>query len=465
MAFRLSDEEVILATGATRSGPEHQPDFGEVCTDSRAINPSSLFVALKGERFDAHAFLKEAAKRGAAGLVIHRHTAREAIPLGVAVYEVDDTLVALGQLARLHRRKFSIPLGAVTGSNGKTTTKELIASILSVRGPCLKTHGNLNNEIGLPLTLFGLEEAHVAGIVEMGMNHAGEIARLTAIAEPTAGLITVVQPAHLEGMGSLEGIALAKTELFRGLPASATAVINADDALIRNQAGGLACRTLTFGRSEGSDITLGATVARGRAGQLVSIAYRGKTYDVALQLVGAHNASNAAGAFALAVALGFEPDECVIGLNRARAHHRRLEILSAPRSVTVIDDCYNANPASMREGLRTLAQLAAGTRAVAVLGDMLELGAHEVDAHVELGKEAAAAAAVVAFFGPRTQVSAEVAAKISGSAVRHFDDVDKLWKWLEAELHAGDVVLVKGSRGMRLERVVDVLTGQTSGGH
>jgi UDP-N-acetylmuramoyl-tripeptide--D-alanyl-D-alanine ligase len=464
MAVRFSDEQVQQATGATRTRIGGRASYDAVCTDSRSVSRGALFVALEGERFDGHEFVQEAAEAGAAGLLVKRGRALKLLNTEVAVYEVDDTLAALGALARFHRLRFKVPVGAVTGSNGKTTTKELIAAILETRGPALKTQGNLNNEVGVPLTLFDLEPRHVAAIIEMGMNHAGEIARLTNIAQPDAGLITVVQPAHLEGLGSIDGVARAKGELFRGLGGLATAVVNLDDERIVRQAKEVKARRLTFGRAERADVRLTKVQTSGRDGLAMTVGYEGRAYDVALRLVGDHNAMNATGAFALALALGYSPEECVRGLESAQAHARRLQLHDAPGGVLVIDDCYNANPASMEAALRTLEQLASGKRAVAVLGDMLELGDDEISAHLRLGNVAAAHASVVAFFGPRSKQAWAEATRTLGGAAVHFEDIDRLNEWLKSELKSGDVVLMKGSRGMRLERAVSAVTGAAAGG-
>lgn len=476
MTARFTDSEVMQATGAQRVQPGRGVAFEAVCTDSRALVPGCLFVALKGERFDAHDFLDEVVKSGAAGILVSLSLPQRGEGRGegpawadgrVAVYEVKDTLHALGRLARFHRDRFKIPLCAVTGSNGKTTTKELISSILSMRGPALKTQGNLNNEIGVPLTLFNLEPTHVAAVIEMGMNHAGEIARLTDIARPDAGLITIVQPAHLEGLGSIEGVANAKGELFHGLPATATAVVNLDDARVAAQSQGIGSKRLTYGRAEGAQVRLVSVEQQGREGLSLRITYAGKEYSAALRLVGDHNAMNATGAFATAIALGYSPEECVRGLEAASAHARRLQILDAPHGVTVVDDCYNANPASMQAALRTVEELASEGRAVAVLGDMLELGAEETHEHTQMGVTASDRVELLALFGPRMKGAYAQAQKKLGARVKHFDDVDALVAWLSPQLKADDFVLVKGSRGMRLERVVAALTGTQaqSGGH
>ena len=462
MAVRFTDDQVVAATGASpRAGARGAYDG--ICTDTRALTPGCLFVALKGERFDAHDFLADAARGGAAGVVVQR--GRQAtVPSGTAVFEVDDTLAALGALGRAWRDRFDLPLGAVTGSNGKTTTKELIAAILETRGPALRTQGNLNNEVGVPLTLFGLEPRHVAAIVEMGMNHPGEIGRLTRIARPRAGLITVVQPAHLEGVGSIEGVARAKGELFFNLERSAVAVVNLDDPRVAEQGRLSGARTLTFGTADAADVRLLQVASLGRDGLALRIRADGKDHEVALRLLGEHNALNATGAFALALALGYRPEECVRGLGAARAFNRRLELHPAPGGVTVVDDCYNANPASMSAALKTARGLAQGGRAVAVLGDMLELGEDEAARHAELGAEAAEAVHLLAFLGPRSRGGHARAAARLGAAAAHFEDPQALVDWLRPRLEEGDVVLVKGSRGMRLERVVDALVGHATGG-
>ena len=466
MAIRLSEEQVLKATGATRSRIGARASYQAVCTDTRHIVQGCLFVALKGERYDAHDFLFQAAEGGASGLLVEKGKEHKLPGPDVAVYEVDDTLVALGALAHFHRTRFKKPIGAVTGSNGKTTTKEMVAAILATRGPALHTEGNLNNEIGVPMTLFNLEPRHVAAIVEMGMNHAGEIARLAAITEPDAGMITVIQRAHLEGLGSIEGVAAAKGELFAGLKPGATAVINLDDPRIPEQAAriGPGVKSLTYGRAENAQVRLSTVEMHGRDGLAIVITYEGKQWPIALNLIGDHNAMNATGAFAMSIALGFSPNECVRGLEAAQAHARRLQVVTGLNGVTVIDDCYNANPASMGAALDALSGLSVESRAIAVLGDMLELGAGEAAEHSQLGVKASDQTQVIAFFGERMKIAHMQALKKLKTNARHFLELEPLLAWLKTELHAGDVVLVKGSRGMKLERVVEALTGIAAAG-
>ncbi len=462
---RFSDAEVMAATGAQKVHAGEITSFVGVSTDTRALSHGMLFVALKGEKFDAHDFLPDAMKAGASALVVERIPEGVKWSDGVTVFLVPSTMKALADLARFHRDRFHVPIVAITGSNGKTTTKELTHAILSTRGAALKTHGNLNNEIGVPLTLFNLDESHVAAVIEMGMNHKGEIARLTDIARPDAGLITIVQPAHLEGVGSIEGVAEAKGELFHGLTDDATAVVNIDDERIANQAKSLRCRKLTWGRHADAEVRLKSVQMQGRDGLSLTISYQGEDHDVALRLVGDHNAMNATGAFALALSIGYSPLECARGLEAAQAHARRLQIVPAPNKVTVVDDCYNANPASMEAALRTVDDLAVDGRAVAVLGDMLELGSEEAAEHARMGVVASNHVEVIAFFGPRMKLGHAQAVKQLGEKARHFEDIGELTTWLNTQLQPRDYVLVKASRGMKLERVVAALTGTAQGAH
>jgi UDP-N-acetylmuramoyl-tripeptide--D-alanyl-D-alanine ligase len=437
-----------------------------VSTDTRRIAPGSLFVALAGERFDGHAFLAEAAAKGAAAAVVSEAWVARGEAAPFPVLAVRDTLAALGALARHHRRRFGIPLIGVTGSNGKTTTREMIGAILGTRGPALKTEGNLNNEIGVPLTLLGLGPEHARGVVEMGMNHPGEIARLAAMAEPQVGVVTFAGPAHLEHMGSVDGVADAKAELYFALPANGIAVANADDPrmLRRAQACGRAVITFSAVRGKG-DVSVLDVLEHDERGLRFTLAIGNREVEIRTPLVGLHNACNAAAAAAATLSLGFSDREIAEGLRAARAVGRRLRIERLPSGVTLVDDCYNANPASMTAALATLADLAqGGGRAVAVLGDMLELGPGEADAHARLGEEAARVAALYAAFGPRSRGGAEAARAAGAAEVFHTEDLPALVAWVAERLRPGDVVLVKGSRGMKLERLVEALGGASPAG-
>ncbi len=480
LSARFSAAEILRAAGArTRTGAGRD-DFEGVSTDTRRLPPGSLFVALKGERFDGHDFLAEAAAKGAGGAIVRRGTAPPPGAAGFALLEVDDTLAALGALARLHRSRFSIPVGAVAGSNGKTTAKEMAAAILRTRGPALATEGNLNNEVGVPLTLLGLEPTHGAAVVELGMSHPGELARLTAIARPTAGLVTLVAEEHLEFLKDLEGVAEAEGELYRGLETGTVAVVNADDPRCVAQAerSGSGVKKIFFGKGPGVDVRLLRVTPLGTEGQEIilegeegeggagRVRLAGKLprsrgqRSVRISFVGEHNAMNAVAAAALVRALGYSFDEISLGLAAARPFAHRSRIVRTASGLVLLDDCYNANPSSMGAALATLGALAAGGRRVAILGDMLELGEAEAREHRALGERAASAADLAAFLGPRSEGAYEAARArgLPAACAGHFTEVEPLVAWMRRLLRPGDTVLVKGSRGMKLERAVEALT-------
>jgi UDP-N-acetylmuramoyl-tripeptide--D-alanyl-D-alanine ligase len=461
-APRFTAEELAQAAGGRWIGS--LPTVAEgVSTDTRTIAAGSCFVALKGERFDGHDFLAQAARAGAACAVVAGSRAASG-PAGLPLLAVPDTLAALGALARHHRRRFRIPLVAVTGSNGKTTTREMIAAVLATRGPVLKSEGNLNNEVGVPLTLFGLSADHQAAVVEMGMNHPGEIARLAAVAEPQVGVVTNAAPAHLAGLGSVDAVADAKAELYRGLPPGGVAVANADDArmLKRAQQSGRHLITFACGRGRRGDVVALEVLSHGEGGLRFLLGIGNRELEVRLGLVGEHNAVNAAAAAAAAVALGCTDKEIVQGLSAVRPVGRRLRLEALASGVFLVDDCYNANPLSMRAALDTLGALARarGGRPVAVLGDMLELGPAEAEAHRDLGAAAAGAGlSWLASFGPRSRATAEAARAggLADGAAFHTEDLATLTAFVVDRLRPGDVLLVKGSRGMKLERLVEAL--------
>jgi UDP-N-acetylmuramoyl-tripeptide--D-alanyl-D-alanine ligase len=460
---RFTPAELAAATGGRWLGAA-PAELAGVSTDTRSLAPGTLFVALKGERFDAHDYLAEAAARGAAAAVVTLRAAQgerpPSAPPSLPLLAVPDTLAALGAIARHHRQRFSLPVVAITGSNGKTTTREMISAILGLAGPVLKTEGNLNNEVGLPLTLLGLGEEHARAVIEMGMNHPGEIARLTAIAQPQVGVVTLAAAAHLEGLGSVEAVADAKAELYLGLPRDGIAVANADDPrmLARAEASGRRLITFTSHPERRGDVVVLEIGSQGADGLRFTLGIGNREVPVHIPaLVGAHNAANAAAAAAAAVALGCSDREIARGLAEVRPVGRRLRLETLPSGLRLVDDCYNANPASMSAGLRTLSDLRGGGRAAAVLGDMLELGAFEVEAHRALGEEAARAGLHrLAAFGPRSRATAE-AARAAGLPAFHTEDLDALVRWVRAEVTPPDVLLVKGSRGMKLERLVEAL--------
>lgn len=463
---RFTKEELAEATGGRWIGLP-PAELAGVSTDTRTLAPGLLFVALRGERFDAHDYLAEAASRGAAAAVVAEEWACRNPSAPLPLLAVADTLAALGLVARHHRRRFRIPVVGVTGSNGKTTTREMIAAILGTRGLVLKTEGNLNNEVGVPLTLLRLAPEHRSAVVEMGMSNPGEIARLAAIAEPYVGVVTLAAPAHLAGLGTVDGVADAKAELYAGLPDTGIAIANADDARMLKRAQTSGRRMLTFAAAAGrrGDVVVLEVTSQGEDGLRFVLGVGNREVPVHIPgLVGAHNAANAAAAAAAAIALGCTDREIVEGLASVKPVGRRLRLDRLPSGARLVDDCYNANPASMSAAVKTLAALAGGgARAVAVLGDMLELGDYEAEAHRNVGAEAAGAGVkLLAGFGPRSRETV-AAARAGGVAVFHTEDMDELVRWARENVVPTDVLLVKGSRGMRLERLVEGLRGGAPG--
>lgn len=422
-------------------------EFATVGIDSRVAAPGSLFVALKGPRFDGHDFLQQASAQGAVGALV-----QEPRDSPLPLVKVSDTHVALGRLGAYWRSRFEIPVVAVTGSNGKTTVKAMLAAILSQAGPGTVTTGNLNNDIGVPLTLLKMKPGDRFAVVEMGMNHVGEIAHLTALARPTVAMITNAGAAHLEALGSVEAVARAKGEIFSGLQPQGVAVINHDDAycgLWRRLAAGY--EVITFGFGPG-DVTGEAHCAA--SGCTVSISARlrrGRIDLVAkLKLLGRHNALNAIGAAAAALAAGADADQVVRGLAAMEPVAGRLESRAGHGGARVINDTYNANPGSVGAAIAVLQSLA-GER-VLVLGDMMELGAGADARHAEVGAAARAAGIErLLAFGPLSAAAVQA----FGPGARHFDSVEALNEALLGIMHKGVVVLVKGSRSMRMERVVN----------
>jgi UDP-N-acetylmuramoyl-tripeptide--D-alanyl-D-alanine ligase len=426
--------------------------FGIVTTDTRALEPAALFVALRGERFDGHQFVPEALERGAAGALVTRLVS---VPLPQVV--VPDVLAGLTAFAAAWRSDFTGTVVGITGSNGKTTTKEMIGAILARAGNCLVTRGNLNNHIGVPLTLARLEPAHRYAVIEMGANHRGEIAHLAGIARPDVGLVINAGPAHLEGFGGIEGVAEGKGELFAGLGLEQTAVINADDrfaAYWHGLARG-AGRIVTFGLRERADFTASGlrshSSADGPATEFELDCPLGRR-RITIALAGEHNVTNALAAAAAAHAAGAGLEAIVEGLTGMRPVAGRLEFKALVGGGRLIDDSYNANPASVRAGLRALEQL--GGERWLVLGEMRELGEGSAQLHAEIG-EFARQCGVSRLLAVGEEAHHAVEAFGAGST--WFASAEDLIASLAEGVGPGITVLVKGSRSNRLERVAAAL--------
>jgi UDP-N-acetylmuramoyl-tripeptide--D-alanyl-D-alanine ligase len=447
--------EIARATGGEIIGVRRGEVAG-VCTDSRTVNGNELFIPLRGERFDGHDFIGAAVGRGVRVFLAEKQwAARHGVPAGASCITVADPLRGLGDLAAFHRGRFTLPMVAVTGSNGKTTTKEMIAAILATTGPGLKTGGNLNNLIGLPLTLFRLSLQDRWAVLEMGMSEPGEIDRLAEIARPDVGVITNALPAHLESMGSVEAVAKAKGEMFMRLSAVGWAVYNAEDRLISACPSPHGVLRLGFGFREG-EVTAAGIKGEGRHGLSFTLRLPGGEVPVRMRAFGIHNVANALAAAAAATALGLGPDAIRKGLEAFIPYEKRFN-LEEVGNIVLIDDSYNANPASMETALRTVAGIREECRAIAVLGEMLELGPASETAHRAIGMLAASCVERLYLMGEMAGAMAAGAFEggLPATAVIVARSHDEILADLLGILDKGDFVLVKGSRGMRMEVVAE----------
>ncbi|HHW41550.1 MAG TPA: UDP-N-acetylmuramoyl-tripeptide--D-alanyl-D-alanine ligase [Syntrophomonadaceae bacterium] len=458
----LQIDDVIRAVDGLLVSGNPKGEVTGVAIDSRAVEPGQLFFAFQGSRVDGHGFIGEALQRGAIGAVISK-------PVLVAtdrpLIRVRDTCRALQDLARYYRNLFRVPVVAVTGSVGKTTTKDLIAGVLSRRFSVLKTRGNYNNEIGLPLTLLQLTRRHEVAVLEMAMRGRGEIAALCRIGSPQVGVITCIGRTHLERLGSQEAIARAKGELLDALPPEGCAVLNAGDPWQIRLRERVKSRVLYYGESENCDV---------RALEVRLLGLEGATFMLRtplgdapchLPFPGRHNVLNALAAAAVGHWFGLTPQEIAAGLASASMTGMRLEVKKGIRGSRIIDDSYNASPDSVKAALRLLAQVPDKTRAVAVLGDMYELGTETVPGHREVGK--AAAELKIDCLCTVGELAREIAfgacsAGMSPDLIHVFENRSQALEFLKSYLEEGDLVLIKGSRGIKMEEVSSALTEQVS---
>ncbi|MCM2359175.1 MAG: UDP-N-acetylmuramoyl-tripeptide--D-alanyl-D-alanine ligase [Geobacteraceae bacterium] len=448
-------EEIARATGGEIIGSAAGAVTG-VSTDSRTVKAGELFVPLRGERFDGHDYLAASYARGVRVFLAEAGWVKSnALPAGATVVAVQDTLRGLGNLAAFHRSRFSLRVVGVTGSNGKTTTKEMLAAILGQTGPGLKTAGNLNNLIGLPQMLLRLTGGERWSVLEMGMSEPGEIDRLAEIARPDVGVITNAFPAHLESMGSVEAVARAKGELFLRLKAGGWAVYNADDRLIAACPSPAGVTRLGFGL-HGAQVSASGIRNEGRRGASFTLRLPSGEVPVRMKAFGLHNVANALAAAAAAVALGVEADLIRAGLAQFTPYDKRFN-LEELDGVVLIDDSYNANPASMEAALTTVRDLREECRAVAVLGDMLELGAGSAEAHRALGRLAASCVERLYLLGEmaETVAAGAIESGMPAAEVVVAKDHAEIMADLPGHLGRGDYILVKGSRGMRMEIVAE----------
>ena len=454
--------EILVATKAKAAkATQAITEFTDVVTDTRKIQPGVLFLALKGERFNGEDFAAEAVEKGAAGVIVSEGCPAEkyAAIENADVFTVKDTLKAYQGIGHLWREKFDIPVIAITGSNGKTTTKDLTAAVLSAKGKVLKTQANFNNEIGLPLTLLGLRKEHWAAVVEIGMRGFHQIEAMAPIADPEIGIVTNVGETHMELLGSLENIAKAKSELVQAIRPGGTVILNADNAYVAGMrsAAKPGVRVLTFGIEQAADVRGGnLRTSEDGAHTTFSVTCSGNTQDYTVAMVGRHNVYNALAAIAAGFALGLTPDEIRLGLSHLEKTKMRFEVETV-KDWHVINDAYNASPMSMKAAIDTMTELVKG-RKIAVMGDMLELGKVSEEAHYAVGKELAEAHfdAVLT----RGEMAKQIACGARDGGVpivcvcpSHEDAAARLHEILQP----GDTILFKGSRGMQMEKIIDLL--------
>ncbi len=438
--------------------------FSGVSIDSRVIEPSQLFVAIKGKNHDGHDYIDDVLERGGSGFIVDRSCSRTVVERirssGGLCLSVNDTVQALGALARYRRRRTGVTIVAITGTNGKTTTKEMTARVLEERYHVLATAGNYNNEIGLPLTLLRLDGSHQVGVLELGMNAPGEIGRLTRICEPDIGVVLNVGEGHLASLGNIEGVARAKRELIEMMPKEGTAVLNADDPRVFKMAEKAGGRVMTFGQSERCDVRA-LNVQQTGAGSVFDTLLPGQERPVSVRINGCghHLVSNALAASAVGRLMNVDVRNIRRGLERFVPVPGRMTVIQTRAGFHVVDDTYNANPASMRAAIAGLGQLRGRNRGVFVFGDMYELGDQAESMHKAVGRLAAESGAALLFaagdFSKTVAEGAVFAGMTKGKIVT--GTKQELITALSASVRSGDWILVKGSRAMAMETVVDAV--------
>ncbi len=457
--MKLTLAKIAEFTGATGDFPA-----SEVATrysiDSRTIAPGELFFAVKGERLDGHDFVEQALERGAIAAVVRRdQLARYAAQNRLLA--VNDTLLALQCLAAAVRKQWAKPLIGVTGSAGKTTTKEAIAHVLSARFRVLKSEGNFNNHFGLPLMLLKLEPEHDMAVIEMGMSHAGEIRALAKIAQPEIGVVTNVAPVHLEFFDSIAGIARAKYELIESLPSSGVAILNADDEYVSQFGRNFRGKVVTYGTAAAAHVRAENILSRGAEGVEFDVAIGGSREHATLPLVGAHNVLNSLAAAAVGIERGLKLSEAVAALSTLVPAEKRGQVLQIG-NITVINDCYNSNPKALAAMVDTLAAMPARRRVI-VAGEMLELGPSGEDLHWHAGQHIAEKRIDV-LIGVRGLAQAMVeGARNLGTQAEFVAAPEEAGEWLAREAREGDVVLLKASRGVKLEKALETWKSRRNG--
>jgi UDP-N-acetylmuramoyl-tripeptide--D-alanyl-D-alanine ligase len=436
--------------------------FRGVSINSRTVERGELFVCIKGDRFDGHDFLADVIEKKVGGIIISDPEKLPSKPVRSEeepfVIHVQDTLKALQGLASFQRKRFPLQVVAITGTNGKSTTKEMIASILETKFKTLKTQGNLNNHIGVPLTLLKREPSHEMGVLELGMSAAGEIKRLAEIAQPDIGVITNISEGHLVQLKSLKDIQSAKGELFDALTEQSTAIVNADDPLVLELARSLRAKTVTFGIDQPADVRASEIENKDNLGFQFKVSLFDKTLSVRLPYLGYCNIYNALAALATGYSLGIKEDAMTRGLENYQRMSQRNEQIQH-KEIDLINDSYNANPRSMTEALKTLDSFKTQGRRIFVIGDMLELGDRSITAHQKLGEEIAASKTnILIALGKLASLSAKSAQALAGEKIQILElaSHQEAAEFLTQEAVSGDCVMFKGSRGAAMEKVLQI---------
>ena len=456
----LDVNEVLNATGGTLAGGNAETLFRGVSTDSRQIMRGSLFIPLIGEKFNGHDYIAAAVRNGAHGFLVERGYENKIKGkfADKTIIRVDDTLKALGDIAHFWRKKLRVTVVAITGSSGKTTTKEMLAGIAGLTKKIIKAQGNYNNLIGLPITILNINAQHELAILEMGTNTRGEIGRLTEIAEPDIGLITNIGPAHLEGFKSVEMVREEKLDLFRNMPETGVAIINLDDERLLVTDKEWRGKRVTFGLGKDADVSAEDIEQKGTKGVGFTIRMGSFRQEITLPAAGIHNVYNALAAAASARALGIDSSTICQGLTAFQPISGRMEIHRLKNGAFVINDTYNANPASFGEALKTLRDLKGNQKSTVIMGDMLELGDQTEAMHEGIGSLMADTGVDTIYLRGRLSPATAAGAlkrKMSKEDIVFFENPDEIMDRLTSHVKRGDWILVKGSRQTRMEQAVE----------
>ncbi len=456
--FSLNMNEIIMATEGKLLGEGRCDLVSGVSTDSRKIQSGDLFIPLKGDKFDGHDYISNSFEQGAAVALTQREDLHYP---GKSLILVKDTMTAMQKLATYYRSSFSIPFVGITGSVGKTSTKEMIACAIGTKYKVLNNEGNYNNEIGVPQTIFRLDKSHEAAVIEMGMSGFGEMSILTSIVRPDVAIITNIGISHIEKLGSRQNILRAKMEILEGLQPGGLVVLNGDDALLSGVKGLLTKRTVSYGLEEGVNYQAYNVRSYGENGIDFDVTVEGKDYTIHVPAPGTHNVYNALAAVAAGHELGIPTDELAKGILKYSPSKMRLNIIKE-NNLTVINDTYNSSPQSVKAALDVMEELEADRR-IAVLGDMLELGEWSVQSHLETGRQAADKKLdYIVAVGSSASFIAEgaIAAGFASERVAAFQSNAEAVEYLQKILQSGDAILVKGSRGMKMEEIVQALINE-----